>query len=142
MLPSQNAIQLVKASEGVRLVAYSDVKGVLTIGYGHTGNVRPGQTITQAQAEDFLVQDMAAAADAVNRLVQVKLTQNQFDALVDFVFNEGQGHFAGSTLLKLLNQRNYQAAAGQFRVWCMAGGVVLQDLVNRRAAERALFEAV
>jgi lysozyme len=72
----------------------------------------------------------------------VPLSQNQFDALVDFVFNEGQGNFARSALLKLLNQKNYQAAACQFPAWCMADGQVLPGLVTRRAAERALFEAV
>lgn len=142
MLPSQNAIQLVKASEGVRLTAYQDSSGVWTIGYGHTANVVEGQTITQAQANNLLMLDLATAADAVNRLVTVPLTQNQFDALVDFVFNEGEGKFARSTLLKLLNQRNYQAAAAQLPMWCMAGGEVLAGLVTRRAAERALFEAV
>lgn len=142
MLPSQNAIQLVKASEGVRLTAYQDSSGVWTIGYGHTANVVEGQTITQAQANNLLMLDLATAADAVNRLVTVPLTQNQFDALVDFVFNEGEGNFARSTLFKLLNQRNYQAAAAQLPMWCMASGEVLAGLVTRRAAERALFEAV
>jgi lysozyme len=142
MLPSQNAVQLVKASEGVELTAYQDSGGVWTIGYGHTANVVEGQTITQAQATNLLMLDLATAAAAVNRLVTVSLNQNQFDALVDFVFNEGQGNFARSTLLRLLNARNYQAAAAQFPVWCMDDGQVLQALVTRRAAERELFEAV
>ena len=140
MQPSQNAIQLVKASEGLRLTAYSDSVGVLTIGYGHTGAVRPGQTITQEQADAFLAQDLGVAGAAVNRLVTVPLNQNQFDALTSFTFNLGEGNLARSTLLKLLNQKNYQAAAAQFPVWCMAGGQALKGLRDRRAAERALFE--
>lgn len=140
MLPSQQAVNLVKASEGCRLTAYTDSVGVLTIGYGHTGGVRPGQTITQEQADAFLVQDLATAAAAVSRHVVVPLNQNQFDALTSFVFNLGEGALERSTLLKLLNQRNYQAAAAQFPVWCMAGGQALRGLIERRAKERTLFE--
>lgn len=140
MLPSQQAVNLVKASEGCRLTAYTDSVGVLTIGYGHTGGVRPGQTITQEQADAFLVHDLATAAAAVSRHVVVPLNQNQFDALTSFVFNLGEGALERSTLLKLLNQRNYQAAAAQFPVWCMADGQALRGLIERRAKERTLFE--
>ena len=137
--PSQAAIDLVKASEGLRLEAYQDAGGVWTIGYGHTRDVQPGDVITQQQADDFLQADLAEAAEAVASLVKVPLNQGQFDALCDFVFNLGEGDLERSTLLRLLNAGNYQAAAQQFRVWVMAAGEVLPGLVKRRAAERDLF---
>ena len=137
--PSQAAIDLVKASEGLRLEAYQDAGGVWTIGYGHTRDVQPGDVVTQQQADDFLQADLAEAADGVNALVKVPLTQGQFDALCDFVFNLGEHDLERSTLLRLLNAGNYQAAANQFRVWVMDRGEVLPGLVNRRAAERDLF---
>ncbi len=140
MQPSQNAYNLVKASEGLRLTAYQDSAGILTIGWGSTMGVTPGMQITEDQAEARLERDMANAAAAVNRLVTVPLNQNQFDALVDFVFNLGQGALAGSTLLRMLNGGGYMAAAGQFDRWVHAGDRVLPGLVKRRAAERQLFE--
>lgn len=138
--PSQACIDLVKASEGCRLTAYRDAVGILTIGYGSTGGIKEGQTITQEQAEAMLVDDLDAAADAVRKLVTVPLTQGQFDALCDFVFNLGEGRLRDSTLLRLLNQGRYGEAAAQFRFWVMAGGHPLPGLVKRRAAERAMFE--
>lgn len=138
--PSQACIDLVKASEGCRLTAYRDSVGVLTIGYGSTGGIKEGQTITQEQAEAMLVDDLDAAAEAVRKLVTVPLNQGQFDALCDFVFNLGEGRLRDSTLLRLLNQGRYGEAAAQFRFWVMAGGHPLPGLVKRRAAERAMFE--
>jgi lysozyme len=140
MQPSQNAIELIKASEGLRLTAYRDSAGILTIGYGSTGGIKPGQKITPEQAEAMLVDDLDEAADAVRKLVTVPLTQGQFDALCSFVFNLGAGRLRDSTLLRLLNQGKYGEAAAQFRFWVMAGGKPLPGLVKRRAAERALFE--
>lgn len=140
MQPSQNAIDLIKAAEGLRLTAYRDSVGVLTIGYGSTGGIKPGQTITPDQAEAMLVDDLDEAAEAVRQLVTVPLTQGQFDALCSFVFNLGAGRLRDSTLLRLLNQGKYGEAAAQFRFWVMAGGKPLPGLVKRRAAERALFE--
>lgn len=140
MQPSQAAIDLIKAAEGLRLTAYRDSAGILTIGYGSTGGIKPGQTITPEQAEAMLVDDMDEAADAVRKLVTVPLTQGQFDALCSFVFNLGAGRLRDSTLLRLLNQRKYGEAAAQFRFWVMSGGEPLPGLVKRRAAERALFE--
>jgi lysozyme len=138
--PSQACIDLVKASEGCRLTAYRDAVGILTIGYGSTGGIKEGQTITQEQAEAMLVDDLDAAADGVRKLVTVPLNQGQFDALCDFVFNLGEGRLRDSTLLRLLNQGRYGEAAAQFRFWVMAGGHPLPGLVKRRAAERAMFE--
>jgi lysozyme len=138
--PSQACIDLVKASEGCRLTAYRDAVGILTIGYGSTGGIKEGQTITQEQAEEMLVDDLDAAAEAVRKLVTVPLNQGQFDALCDFVFNLGEGRLRDSTLLRLLNQGRYGEAAAQFRFWVMAGGHPLPGLIKRRAAERAMFE--
>lgn len=140
MQPSQAAIDLIKAAEGLRLTAYRDSAGILTIGYGSTGGIKPGQTITAEQAEAMLVDDLDEAADAVRKLVTVPLTQGQFDALCSFVFNLGAGRLRDSTLLRLLNQGKYGEAAAQFRFWVMAGGEPLPGLVKRRAAERALFD--
>lgn len=139
MKPSQAAINLVKASEGLRLEAYQDAGGVWTIGYGHTRDVQPGMVITEHQADVMLLSDLDDAARDVESMVTVPLTQGQFDALCDFVFNLGERDLERSTLLRLLNAGNYQAAANQFRVWVMDGGKVLPGLVKRRAAERELF---
>lgn len=139
MKPSQAAIKLVKASEGLRLEAYQDVGGVWTIGYGHTRDVHAGMVITEHQADVMLLSDLDDAARDVESMVTVPLTQGQFDALCDFVFNLGPGDLERSTLLRLLNRRNYEAAANQFRVWVMAAGTVQPGLVKRRAAERELF---
>lgn len=140
MNPSPACVALVKVSEGCRLTAYRDSVGVWTIGYGHTRGVRQGQTITQDEAEALLLDDLDLAAAQVRGMVTVPLTQGQFDALCDFVFNLGAGRLRDSTLLRLLNQGRYGEAAVQFKFWVMAGGKPLPGLVTRRAAERALFE--
>lgn len=143
MQPSQDAYNLVKASEGLRLDAYPDPASggaPWTIGYGHTAGVRKGDSITEDKANDLLGEDLAIAAAEVNRLVMVPLTQGQFDALCDFVFNLGAANLASSTLLRVLNKKDYSGAAVQFKFWVMAGGHVMPGLVKRRAAEKALFE--
>lgn len=132
---------LTEAFEGCKLVAYRDTKGVLTIGYGHTSHVYEGQTCTQAEADAWLAQDVGIAEAAVNRLVTVKLTQGEFDALVDFTFNVGVGAFSNSTLHHLLNEGNYKAAANEFEKWDYCGGVVVAGLLRRRLAEKAVFNA-
>ncbi len=100
-----------------------------------------GMTCTQEQAEQWLQEDVQSAVDAVNRLVTVQLTQNQFDALVDFTFNLGSGNLQSSTLLRLLNAGNYAGAAGEFEKWDKAGGQALPGLLRRRQAERDLFNS-
>jgi len=134
--------KLTEASEGVRLVAYPDPgtkAAPWTIGYGHTAGVKQGDTCTLEQADKWLSDDILFAQTAVNRLVTVPLTQHQFDALVDFTFNLGAGALAGSTLLKLLNAKDYAGADAQFARWVRAGGGVLPGLVKRRALEAAWF---
>lgn len=136
---SRQGLDLTESFEGGRLVAYQDQVGVWTIGDGHTKGVTEGMTCTQAQAEQWLREDVAEAEAAVNRLVHIALSQEEFDALVDFVFNLGVGNFASSTLLKLLNARDIQGAIDEFDKWDRAGGVEVAGLLRRRQAERALF---
>lgn len=132
-------LRLIQNSEGLRLKAYQDSVGVWTIGYGHTADVKPGQTITETEALAFLRADVGWAEAAVEKLVTVPLTPGQFGALVSFVFNLGAGALGESTLLKLLNQGHYEEAAAQFGKWVFAGGKVLEGLVTRRDNERRMF---
>lgn len=136
---SNDGLHLTEQFEGCRLVAYQDQVGVWTIGYGHTAGVYDGMTCTQEQAEKWLRHDVEDAEKAVNDFVKVPLSQKQFDALVDFVFNLGTGSFAKSTLLKLLNASNFKYAALEFERWNRAGGIVRAGLTRRRLAEKDLF---
>jgi lysozyme len=138
---SGKGLALTEQYEGCRLTAYQDQVDVWTIGYGHTGaDVTPGLTITQTQAEALLAKDVLAAARCVNTMVKLQLTQGEFDALVDFVFNLGPGNFARSTLLTALNAGDFARAAAQFECWDRAGGVVVAGLLKRRQAELGLFQ--
>ncbi len=137
---SDNGLGLTKKFEGLRLSAYADQVGVWTIGYGHTGQgVHAGLTITQDQADAFLESDVAGSVACVNRLVTSEINQNQFDALVDFVFNLGCASLASSTLLRYVNSGDFADAAEQFQRWDHAGGVVVPGLLQRRQAEATLF---
>lgn len=131
--------ELTARFEGCKLTAYQDSKGVWTLGYGHTLGVHEGMTCTQEQALAWLAQDMGWACAVVKRLVRVPLLQNEFDALVDFVFNVGSGNFAASTMLKLLNQGDFGGAAAEFERWDQAGDVELAGLLRRRTAEKGEF---
>lgn len=136
---SQSGLHLTEAFEDCKLRAYQDVKGVWTIGYGHTEGVSPGMTCSPMQAEVWLRQDVATAVAAVNRLVKGPLTQNEFDALVDFTFNAGAGSLAHSTLLQLINAGDDAHAAAEFEKWDKSGGKVVAGLLRRRVSERELF---
>ena len=136
---SKNGLALTESFEGCRLKAYQDSNGVWTIGYGHTQGVRKGMACTQAQAEAWLLQDVAWATKTVNAVVKVQLTQSEFDALTDFVFNVGSGNFEKSLLLHALNLEEYDIAANEFERWDKAGGKVVAGLLRRRVAERLLF---
>lgn len=138
MKPSPALFRLVRASEGMRLQAYKDAGGVLTIGYGSTLDVKPGQTITMNQAEALLQRDVAHAADVVNAHA-LPCTQGQFDAFVDFVFNLGEERFIRSTLLRKHQAGNYTGAAHEFSRWVYGGGRILPGLVKRRAAEAHMY---
>jgi lysozyme len=139
MRTSQRGLSLIKSFEGLRLLAYRDAVGVWTIGYGATRGVKAGMSITKEQAERMLLNDVQRFEPEVERLVQVPLTGNQWDALVSFTYNLGAANLESSTLLRLLNRGDYAGAAGQFPRWNKAGGKVLTGLVRRREAERVLF---
>ncbi|WP_296321241.1 lysozyme [Reyranella sp.] len=137
-------IALIKEFEGLELEAYPDPGNKVTgepwtIGYGHTHGVRQGDTCTEEQATEWLREDLKATEGAIKHLVDVMITQNQFDALASFVFNIGATQFGNSTLLRLLNKWDYEGAAEQFKRWNRGADGVLPGLVRRRAAERALF---
>ncbi|MGO4676078.1 lysozyme [Bosea sp. 2YAB26] len=137
---SDEGLALIKRWEGCRLTAYRDVAGVLTIGYGSTGaHVRPGLKITQQEAEQLLIKDLARFERAVASLVKVPLNEGQFAALVSFAFNVGEGALARSTLLKTLNAGQVAAVPGELMKWVHAGGRRLDGLINRRSAEAGLW---
>lgn len=137
---SEKGIKLIKNFEGCRLEAYKCPAGIWTVGYGHTGStVHPGLKISQSEADSLLKTDLIIHCNNVSKLVKVPLNQNQFDALVSLEYNIGYGNFSRSTLLKLLNAKNYKDAAEQFAVWRLGGGKILPGLVRRRKAEKDLF---
>jgi lysozyme len=131
---SDGARKMIQMHEGYVDHVYLDPAGHATIGWGHL--IRPGEsfpkTITREQATELFDADVEIAEKAVRKLVLVSLTQGQFDALVDFVFNLGQGRLASSTLLRLLNAGNYDGAGLELHRWVMAGGKKLAGLVRRR----------
>ena len=137
--------EFLKRWEGERLEAYRDIGGVWTIGVGHTKNVKPGQTITSEESKEFLDQDIKWAVDTVNNSVKVHLNQNQFNALVSLCFNIGPTAFTGSTCLRRLNNNDYPGAAEALTWWnkdrINGKLVVVPGLVNRRNAEKTLFNA-
>jgi len=140
LVTSENGINLLKRFEGCRLRAYRDVVGVWTIGFGHTGpEVVPGLLITSEKATEYLEHDLAKFESAIIKIVNVPLSQCQFDALVCLTYNIGISHFSTSTLLTQLNAGNYVAAANEFTKWDMAGGKQVPGLLTRRCAERSLF---
>lgn len=145
---SQNCLDLIKKWEGLFLNAYIDPVGIPTIGYGTTRypngqKVRLGERISERDAEAYLRYECSEKAREISQLIQVPVNQNQFDALVSFSYNVGTGAFQGSTLLRKLNQGDYQGAANEFSRW--VNGVVngvkqpLPGLVSRRADEKQLF---
>jgi lysozyme len=148
---SQKGLDLIKKFEGLRLSAYLDPAGIPTIGYGtirypNGQKVKLGDEITEQQAEAYLLDECSKFARKVDGLVDtVPLNQNQFDALVSFCYNLGDGALAQSNLLKKLKIKDYSGAANEFLVWNKAtvNGVlkVLPGLVTRRAEEKALFES-
>ena len=135
----EKGLELIKSFEGLRLRAYLCPAKVWTIGYGHTGDVRGGQVITQSQADDLLKQDLRRFEIAVRKLVKVPLTQNQFDALVSFAYNVGEAALSRSTLLRKLNAGDLAGTKLEFAKWNKGGGKVLAGLTRRRDAEANLF---
>lgn len=142
---SDKGKSLIKSFESLKLKAYKCPADVWTIGYGHTRNVKQGDVINEKQADCYLMQDLYNSEKTVNRLVRVKLTQSQYDALVSLVFNIGSYAFSQPTLLVKLNKGNYVGASEQFRVWnkIILNGIKKPSLglTRRRQAEEDLFNA-
>jgi len=142
-LTNQTARCLIGHAEGLRLESYQDPGGVWTIGWGTTKingkPVRPGMVITREQAATYFNHDLAIVEQEVSNLVKVPLTDNQFAALVSFVFNIGASAFKKSTLLKKLNTGDYDGAANEIGRWIFAKGKIFAGLISRREQERDLF---
>ncbi len=134
----QAGLALIKQFEGCRLIAYQCSAGVWTIGYGHTVGVYKGMKITQKKAEAYLLQDVAKFEKYINNPSYVpftaQLNQNQFDALVSFAFNLGQGN-----VKKLCTGRTINQIPSAMQQYCKAAGKTLPGLQRRRKAEAALY---
>ncbi len=140
---SDVGIALIKRWEGLELESYQDIAGVWTIGYGHTETAGPNQKISEREAEELLKRDLEPRERAVGDLTSVPLNQNEFDALVSFVYNVGAGAYRNSTARKRLN-RGDRIGAAEALTWfnkATVGGVLREvtGLTRRRAAEKALF---
>ena len=147
MRMSAAGLALVKEFEGLRLKAYKCPAAVWTIGYGHTSaagvpEVTPDLVITKDEAEGILKDDMGQYEEGVRKCVKVGLTQNQFDALVDFAYNAGVGALQKSTLLKKVNAEKFDEVPAEFMKWTKGGGKELPGLVRRRRAEVKLWRGM
>lgn len=138
---SKEGLALIKKFEGCRLESYRCSANVLTIGYGHTGGVLETDVITQDDADKLLEEDIAKFEKYVNDNVIVELNQSQFDALVTWTFNLGVGNLRQSTMLRKLNEGDYQSVPSEMNRWNKAGGKTLDGLIRRRKAEGLLFES-
>lgn len=135
-------VTLIKTYEGLHLTPYLCPARIWTIGYGHTRTVRAGLKIAPDQADQLLDDDLRLVERAVQRLVTVPLNDNQYAALVSFVFNVGIGNFEQSTLLRLLNRGWYEQVPAQLMRWNRANGEALGGLSRRRAAEGRLWNTL
>ena len=139
MNTSPKGIALIKEFDGLRLKAYQCPGGVWTIGYGHTAGVKPGMVITEAQAEEYLKADLIAFERYLNGL-GLALNQNQFDALISFIYNVGTGNFSRSTLLRKVRANPQDnSIMDEFLRWVYSKGRVLPGLQRRRLAEMKLY---
>jgi len=140
---TQNGIDLIKRFEGFSRTVYFCPAGYQTIGYGHV--VKPHEDfsagIDEAQAEELLRQDAAIAEQAVLRLINVPLTDCQFDALVSFTYNLGGGALQRSTLRRKINREEHTDVPPEFLRWVWAGGRKLKGLMRRRKAEATLYSS-
>lgn len=138
-------LALIKSFEGLQRIAYQDVAGIWTIGYGHIKGVKQGMTITEEEAEKLLLKDLTDAERIVNRQFPVHLNENQYSALVSLAFNIGEDWILKSTVRRKLIAYvpDYPAAADAFllfnRSTVNGKRVVVDGLTRRREAERALF---
>jgi lysozyme len=140
--PSSAAFGIIKHFEGYSPVAYEDAAGYPTIGFGHLS--KPGEKIVEPllgeAAENRLLQDIKPKAAAVNARVSVPLFQGQFDRLVSWTYNLGEGALKSSTMLKKIKAGRHDEVPAQIKRWNRAGGKGLQGLERRREAEAALYE--
>ncbi|MGH6874585.1 MAG: lysozyme, partial [Aestuariivirgaceae bacterium] len=137
-------LALIRKFEGLRTCAYRDAVGVWTIGYGHTSMAGPprvarGMKITRKEAASILARDLAVFAEGVAALLKAPLSDCQFSALVSFAYNVGLENFRKSSVLRAVNAGDCSAVPRRLSLWVKAGGRVLPGLINRRAAEAALF---
>ncbi|XUY25865.1 lysozyme [Agrobacterium sp. rho-8.1] len=143
MKTNKDGISIITKWEGCVLTCYLCPAKIPTIGVGTTKGLTRAdvgkKTITMAEAERLLKEDLARFEADVTRLVKVQVNENQFSAMVSLAYNIGTGAFSSSTLLRLVNAKDYAGAAKQFDRWNKGGGKVLKGLVNRRNDEEALF---
>lgn len=145
MIPSNNCYNLIKKFEGFSEKPYKCSAGVPTIGYGSTfylnGNkvTMKDSPISEEVALSILFSVVEDFSKKVEKLLKVSVNQNQFDALVDFAYNLGIGNLQKSTLLKLVNNKDFVGASKQFKLWNKANGKVLNGLTKRRKEEEELF---
>lgn len=125
--------KLIEGFEALRLVAYLDIRGIWTIGYGHTGGVKAGDICTQMQADVWFLQDSQIAQAAVNSSIKIPMTQNEFDAMTSLAYNIGAHAFAHSDCVKHFNLSNKMAAAADFLNWHTP------NLMARRVKEKMFF---
>lgn len=139
MTTSRNGLQLIKDFEGLRLGSYKCPAGVWTIGYGHTKGVKQGQVIDQSKADDYLVEDIAPIERLLNDL-RINFRQEQFDALVSWIFNLGASAFQRSTLyIRIGTNASDEEITDQIIKWVNAAGKPLVGLKKRRIAEANMF---
>ena len=139
MKTSVEGLALIKKFEGLELEAYKCAAGVWTIGYGHTKDVQEGDVWSESHADHMLEVELEEFEGYINNNVTVALSQNQFDALVSWVYNLGPANLKASTMLKVLNSGDYEGVPAQIKRWNKAGGKVLKGLIRRREAEALLF---
>lgn len=139
LLPSKQAVTDIQREEGTVPVAYQDTATVWTICTGSTRGVVPGMVATPADCEARLSADLKQAGAEVTRQITHPLTQEQYDALVSFTFNVGEGNLQKSTLRRMVNAGRCEDAVREFSRWVYAGGVKLKGLAARRAREAEKF---
>ncbi len=139
MKASKAAYILIQQFESLKLTAYKCPGGVWTIGYGHTSGVQEGMTITETEADELLTEDIEVCEKQINSL-NLSLNQNQFDALVSFLFNVGFGNFSKSTLLMKVKVNPYDnSIADELTRWVYSKGKKLAGLQRRRTLEIKLY---
>ena len=132
-------LNFIRKVEGLEHNAYQDEGGVWTIGYGHTRGVKEGDSISTFKANTYLNTDLVAFEIQLQRLVRVELTQNQYTALLSFIYNIGATQFAKSTLLKYVNEKKFDLVPDELRKWNKVNNEVSLGLTRRREKEAILF---